>query len=355
MSNQNFFALLLSVLFILPVAVLAQQIQTEIEFSQYQEEYTPLVNATSLTSTSGAWGLGNWETHLDSSFTFPGMEDRPFQRFGASTIGQVALWHFLSEDDLEFDLYMIPFNVNVVSPLQDFQNADQGAILRKIEGNDKLWVEFRNVALAVEKIIGNGRLVSRLNFTVEIDPENERVRFHYGPSNVTTSTQNYFLDSGIMLGLGFEVWENKGSASQPDYERLENSWVHLKGTEDDFEILEYTELDPPQPESSFLTFPSEGTVYEFQFSSMPTSVLENWTDNSVNIFPNPGNDEIQIQVDDDEENIQSISVFNLSGKRILNQENLQNMVINASEWPSGLYFIQLNTNTGSSYFKWVKK
>lgn len=331
-----------------------QIITTEAAFTQYEEEYDSLENGITLTSTTAAWGQRNWNFSLDSSIVFPGLEDRPFHHLVVATNGHIALWHFLNEEKIELGLYMIPILRNLVSPLQDYRNEDQGSILYYSEDN-YIKVEYRNVAFAHEKILLNGRILSRVNFTIEIDPDNDRIRYHFGPSDLATSTQHHFLDRGTVLGLGFEVWENMGIPQNPNFQRIENSWIHLEGTPEDIETFSYRDKNKPLPDSSFLAFPPEGTVYEFGLSSMPTSVRENTTELSIELMPNPGVDQVHMVINGGDLTGAELFVFDIAGNLLHSQSGSASNVINTAKWPSGLYFIHLDRPGGREIVKWVKK
>nr|MBS0037404.1 T9SS type A sorting domain-containing protein [Saprospiraceae bacterium] len=330
-----------------------QIIQTESEFTHYEEEYFPLENATTLTSTTDAWGQRKWSFTLDSNIIFPGLEDRPFHFLVVATNGHIALWHFLNEEKIELGLYMIPILRSFVSPLKDYRNEDQGAILYYSEDN-YIKVEYRNVAFALENILLSGRLLSRVNYTIEIDPDNDRIRYHFGPSDINTSTQYHFLESGTVLGLGFEVWENFGSTQQSNFQRVENYWKYLEGSPDDFKTLAYRDINKPLPDSSYFDFPPEGTVYEFRLSSLPTSVRESPSELSIELSPNPGVDQFHLQINSRDWRGGELSVFNTHGQLVLTQSAAASNVINTAKWPSGLYFIHLDCPGNSEVLKWVK-
>ena len=336
--------------FLCCVSIEAQHLQTEVSFSQYFEEYSEIGEATLLTSETQAWGERQWIRQIEPSLQFQGTEERPFNQMGIVTLGQVALWHNNSPDNVELDLYLVPFALNVVSPLQDHLNEDQGAILYFME-EDYIKVEFRNVALAVEKVLSSGSLTSRINYTVEIDPANDRVRFHYGPSQISSALQSHISENGILVGIAFEAWEKLGQ----QFNRIENSWKYLKGSPDEFNVASHQDLVPSNPQPGFTSFPPNGTVYEFEFSSMSTSVDDLMADKTFRLFPNPGNDQLHIDISESGWSKPDIEVFDVFGLNIYKSVAHHNGLIFTSDWPAGIYFVRISADDSSFTRKWVKR
>jgi len=328
----------------------AQHLKTVVDFSQYTEEYKELEEASLLTSANQAWGERQWILQLEPTIYFPGTEDRPFNQFGVSTLGQIALWHNTSHDNIELDLYLVPFALNVVSPLQDHLNEDQGEILYMME-DDFIKVEFRNVALAVEKVIGNGNLTSRVNYSVEIDPANDRVRLHYGPSQISSSLQSHISINGILVGVAFEAWQNTGQ----QFFRIENLWHYLKGSAEDFDLGMHEVLIPASPLPAFFSFPPEGTVYEFSFSELPTSITEPIMDQPFVIFPNPGTDQFQLELQEWGWTNADIEVLDMMGRIVLKTKVNGDKLINSSAWSSGIYTVRISSKDETFSHKWIKQ
>ena len=64
----------------------------------------------------------------------------------------------------------------------------------------------------------------------------------------------------------------------------------------------------------------------------------------INIYPNPTKDVLQIEVSDNTE-IESIELFNLSGKRVKSFNN-SDRNLNISDLSSGAYFLRISTTKG---------
>ena len=328
----------------------AQHLQTEVSFSQFMEEYSELEEATLLTSDQEAWGVLQWIMNLEHSIQLPGIEERPFNQLGISTIGQVVLWHNNSPDEVELDLYLVPFGFNVVSPLQDTVNQDQGYIFYYME-DDYIVVEFRNVALTVEKEIDNGNLLSRINYKVEINPANNSVRFHYGSSTISTALESYIFDNATTVGVGLETWEKTGQ----QFNRAENFWNFLNGSPHDFTLDVHDVLIPSRPEHSFTAFPLNGTVYEFKFSSKPTSAEDLNQEHSFRVFPNPGNDRLYIDLSEPELLNSNLEIFDVLGRSIYQSAAMDKIHIDTSNWSAGMYFVRVGASDKVRTVKWVKR
>ena len=76
--------------------------------------------------------------------------------------------------------------------------------------------------------------------------------------------------------------------------------------------------------------------------------------NSLNIFPNPANDNITI-INSNFINDQKLSIYNIQGQLLIQQPMLQARTnINISALPVGMYYIEINTNNGVAVKVFVK-
>lgn len=75
-------------------------------------------------------------------------------------------------------------------------------------------------------------------------------------------------------------------------------------------------------------------------------------DISFSIYPNPVAKNLHIK---SQQSIYQIEVFNLNGKRILNEAYQENQAIDVSGLPSGLYILKIETEKGSVTKKLVKE
>ena len=90
---------------------------------------------------------------------------------------------------------------------------------------------------------------------------------------------------------------------------------------------------------------------------LPTGISNNGTiQEAVNIYPNPASDFVGITMNSS--NIKEIKVMDLTG-RILEtipvQRGEDNIRINVSGYPSGIYFLSFSTDQGTKVRKFIKR
>jgi|GEM_PF-5743519 len=342
-----------AVLLLTSLITYGQKIQVEIEFSQYQTDYTPLETADTLTGISNSWGGNSWVFELDSAIRYSGMEEFPFQTMGIGTYGQIALWNQFTAEPYQLDLYMIPFQSNVIAPGRDHQNDDFGAILYRDEGDHQI-IEFRNVALSLENIIAEGRLRSRINYMIEIDPINNSLRFIYGPSTIHQLTEQYFLDQEIRTGIFLEVWKNIQGAG--NYELVENLFNLLEGSPENPSIVEGSDIENAFPDNGLNAFPPDGTVYEFQFSPISSTAESTQPETEIKVFPNPGLNRLYLQNNQSGwTDAATVTVYNTNGLLLYQDHPGNSGGINTKTWPAGLYMIRVMDKDLKWNGVWVKQ
>jgi len=70
------------------------------------------------------------------------------------------------------------------------------------------------------------------------------------------------------------------------------------------------------------------------------------------VYPNPFNEELRFNFDDNRLNVMQVTLFNLEGKKLAIK--LKNNKVDTSKLPSGVYILGLETDTGSVKFKVIK-
>jgi PKD repeat protein len=93
------------------------------------------------------------------------------------------------------------------------------------------------------------------------------------------------------------------------------------------------------------------SVWVYRIGSV--GINENQNAISTNVFPNPANEQVTINYTLLNAQNVSVVVINMSGQTIYNSEEqrgagLQKLVLNAAEWPSGLYLINLRAAEGQN-------
>lgn len=73
----------------------------------------------------------------------------------------------------------------------------------------------------------------------------------------------------------------------------------------------------------------------------------------VNLFPNPFNSELQVETNSDHK--KQIQVTSSSGEMILNKSFTEKTILELSQFPSGMYFLEVTDGTHQSHQKIVKQ
>ena len=84
-------------------------------------------------------------------------------------------------------------------------------------------------------------------------------------------------------------------------------------------------------------------------STAQLSIEDEMLDNSLKIFPNPTEDILFIKGN---ENLISVSIYNMLGKEVLSKMNSNN--IDVKELPKGVYIIKISDNVGQINRKFIK-
>ncbi|MFW5820277.1 MAG: T9SS type A sorting domain-containing protein [Bacteroidota bacterium] len=89
----------------------------------------------------------------------------------------------------------------------------------------------------------------------------------------------------------------------------------------------------------------------------PYSVKDNFTQSHVNIYPNPAEDLVQIELSNASLKLNEIKVYDIRGKIVLNEPlGSDSRSFDISELEQGIYILKLKTNSGNSYYtKLLKK
>lgn len=87
-----------------------------------------------------------------------------------------------------------------------------------------------------------------------------------------------------------------------------------------------------------------------------TLFTEDFNNNSITVFPNPTDGNIIISSDNQNEET-LVSLYNILGEKIYNVATpiLNNLSINLSQFPSGIYFVNIKNNDGNFTKKVIKK
>lgn len=92
--------------------------------------------------------------------------------------------------------------------------------------------------------------------------------------------------------------------------------------------------------------PRIACVFNFPGSACsPDNVNEKESSNAFSVYPNPANDRVAVVA---EATINMFQLIDITGKVVAERQNINatNLVFNVNEYPSGVYFVQLNTVKG---------
>ena len=125
-----------------------------------------------------------------------------------------------------------------------------------------------------------------------------------------------------------------------------------------------------QTNSYTITGLTGGTTYQIQVQAncgdgnlsdwspainVTTTGIENWLESSVNLYPNPAKEYVDIRVDGDL-NVTMMEVYDVYGKLINTVNVIDNPTrINVSSLANGMYFVRVTTEKGSVTKTFVKK
>jgi len=181
-------------------------------------------------------------------------------------------------------------------------------------------VEYHNVGFEFSNDTSN-----YTNFQVWLYETSNNIEYHYGPSK---------FDSTCW-------WYNKGAYIGMD---TSNDWsLFLLGGNVNNPVFIFGD-------TILYSGPTNGMVYKF--SSTKTGINELENNFSFNIFPNPATNNITLSTSANT-SITQINFVDILGKNyMLNYKKENNdFIIDVSELPTGIYFLQTNTNNGLVYKK----
>ena len=89
--------------------------------------------------------------------------------------------------------------------------------------------------------------------------------------------------------------------------------------------------------------------------TVTTTGIENWLENSVNLYPNPAKEYVDIRIDGDL-NVTTMEVYDVYGKLVNTVNVIENPTrINVSNLANGMYFVRVTTEAGVVTKSFLKK
>ncbi|NOZ47272.1 MAG: T9SS type A sorting domain-containing protein, partial [Chlorobi bacterium] len=148
------------------------------------------------------------------------------------------------------------------------------------------------------------------------------------------------------------------------------------GTDTEPQFVEQTGIDNPFAgiaESQYFVYPAmadidndgdddlmlgtfSSSILFYKNKTINTKVAENAINSSVNIYPNPTGSILNIKLDNNNNELNSIELFDYLGKKIEVLEQLDNEVeLDVSYLPAGMYFIKITQGDKVKTAKFMKK
>lgn len=335
------------------------QINLDLSFSHYQENYQPLTHGDTIYGLDNEeWGSLNpteWRIiPLDPIENVPGMEDWSFDELIIVPTGVSGLFSFNEELMQEVAMvFSAASTFNYCSPLIDEDNSDQAFIIFQRD-EEFIRIDYQNLAHLKEYNSLFLRLISRFNFQVEYRLSDSRVRFIYGPSNVTTDLQEYFQEEYCFTYFGYELSEY---FDEDDIDWVDVEIIGLLGLAEDPSISRSSSVDLWPPQISLVNFPPDGTVYEFFTSPSTSSTDIAVGDINLKVFPNPTVDLLYIELDEtlSIDNEYQIEIYNVAGELKLEREMTTSDKIDLTSLASGTYILRISSENIQGTVKLIKE
>ena len=285
------------------------------------------------TNLPGATSLNNGMTWDDEEYLIPiGFTFSFFdQSFDSIYISDHA--RFSLNGDYRINAFFVDFidrdtinggydntgpTTNSISPVSYVLDGTPGSRILKIEWN--------NAGFLFE-LINSGTLNDFVNVQLWLYEGSNDVEVHIGPNSVISPNSSYNTEEGA--SIGFITYSNDtiiliGSADSPSSTAQYND--HITGT------------------------PTSGVIYKF-VNNLSGINEEELLIKHLKIYPNPANERINITFDNSESKRIEIKLFDILGRTIYekgytNINSAANLSIDISEFRSGIYFIQVQTDRG---------
>ena len=229
---------------------------------------------------------------------------------------------------------IIPIGQDLVD-LGETTGVSLSPISYKIEGtvgNHIAKIEWNNAGFYDDSFASDF-----INFQVWFYEGTNIIEFRYGPSPINNPLETYEGEEGPVIAFAPLYDSDNGQFVLNGY--------YLTGNPANPAVTILTGDD--QPEGSLVGNIPDGTVY--RFTPQPLSV-EDFTKINFQIYPNPTSEYLNIQT---KENDYNFSIYNSLGQEV-NVTSVENK-INITKLLSGIYFIKIQTKSGSAIKKFIKK
>ncbi len=200
-------------------------------------------------------------------------------------------------------------------------------------GNFITIIEWKNVGFFDDTTVSD-----YINFQVWFYEGSNILEYRYGPSQINNPFESYEDFPGPLVAFAPKINTGSGTVVETAYVlegSPENPTVHITQPGDEFD-----------GESLIGDIPN-GTVYRF---TPETLSAEDFSKVGFEIYPNPTSQYLHIKTQADDYNY---GIYNSIGQKIETTKTENN--INVSNLTSGIYFIKIETETGSVTKKFIKQ
>lgn len=175
---------------------------------------------------------------------------------------------------------------------------------------------------------------------VEIDP-------CFPPTNLSATVEQDVPGSDFMYHVNLSWDEVENASSYTIY--ADGSWIAYSDTPS------YT-MKTNEEGTVVFNVTSVCQQGESDFSEDLTVIIQNDAiseyEKAFEIYPNPADNQLSINTD---ETISEISIFNVVGVMLYNNQNVESYNIDITNYNTGLYFIKIKTENGEVTKKFLKK
>lgn len=313
---------------------------------KYEQAYIPLDGGTVLTDTANFWkGLEEIVTFSSPKSFFAGSKV-----FEEIYVGELSPILFNVSDDMSFFTLGLYFG-NEEEEVRDVMAHPPGDSLAQagrvtvLETDSTFTVEFQKITYEIIDFQTGDTSVldAQFSYQLQFDFKNDKIRYHFGESIISPQGQQKIDELSIL------------SACLVDYEVDEDEyyfqWIFAEMDPDapDF-VAGEGELDDEIPPYHLSSVPEAGTVFEFSFDVVTSSEEATGASEAI-IFPNPGGEQLRIRRGQGKF---SYAVRDASGRLMTEGEAVSEQRIDANEWPAGMYFVSVETETRSMNKIWIK-
>ncbi|MFK7772603.1 MAG: T9SS type A sorting domain-containing protein [Saprospiraceae bacterium] len=305
------------------------------------DTYTDIEQATELTSVGDEWDDPEYVVPLGFNFDFYGETSNEIRFVGLGS------W-FSFQDPYTVDT--IDFLIPYFDDLADIENVDAATqstisyVTEGAPGEQILKIQWKDCGF-YEEIFTTATANNTISFQLWLYEGTNNIEFRFGPSMLPDSAVVHDYGSpvcGIMAGYS------------PDADTFEDLW-HLSGSVTSPTIVSSDEsilysYSVPGLDSD----PASGQVY--RFSTVPTSIKAPTQTLELNVYPTAVTDEFFVEVSEELLNKKTqISVVNNLGQ-VIHNNTITNTKerLDASNFPSGIYYVRINNENGIGTKKIIK-